>query len=246
MKTHPALTHENIIFFSDFDGTIILEDSTDTLVKLYGSEQDKLDEALFAQGKATHRDVMERHYRAMRPTPALFEAVMETMPLDPAFPMFYHAVRALGIEFYVLTGGAAEGVHGYLAKNGLGEVVVYGNSLYVDNHTLLMKCGDAAEETFCKKGLCGHCKTKHLEEARKQGKAVIYIGDGLTDLCAASHTDFLFAKDVLAHRCEKSGVPFMPFTGFCDIYRYFFQKNNAILRHNAVRKHSVAIPTAQD
>jgi 2-hydroxy-3-keto-5-methylthiopentenyl-1-phosphate phosphatase len=44
---------------------------------------------------------------------------------------------------------------------------------------------------------CANCKKKQLSSPENKGKMLIYIGDGLSDLCPASHADLVFAKGSL-------------------------------------------------
>lgn len=220
MKKH--ILTDDYVLFSDFDGTITLQDSTVALVNLYGSELNQRDEELFIGGKITNREAIQRHYRTMLLSPEKYYGVMYSMELDPGFKQFYQAVKASGFELSVLTGSAAEGVRNYLVKNGFEDIVVYGNELRVENGAVILYPEDEIHETLCQKGPCAHCKSKHLAKAKREGKKVIYIGDGITDLCAATHADLLFAKGVLAQRCAKSGMAFERFESFDDLYRYFF------------------------
>lgn len=210
------------VLFSDFDGTITLKDSNEQLVRYYGNERVKRDEALFVAGKATNREVILRHYGAMRLSPEAYYSVLYPIPLDHAFVQFYSAVKSSGGDITVLTGSAIEGVRNYLRKNGLGDITVYGNRMRIEDGVIVLYPADKPRDTLCGEGPCAFCKSARLAEARKSGKQVVYIGDGLTDLCAAKHADVLFAKSTLARYCEENGIRFTRFDSFRDIHRCFF------------------------
>ena len=216
------LADGSYVIFSDFDGTIIQQDSTDTMVRIYGSELNKQDELLFIEGKVSNRETMQRHFRTMRLPLEQYFGVLHSMTLDPTFKKFYNKMKPLGLTFSVLTGNTAEGVRLYLAKNGFNDVSVYGNKLQIENGAVVFISEDQVGETLCKKGSCAFCKAARLEGAKKLGKKVVYIGDGHTDICAAAHADLLFAKGVLAEWCEKNNTAFQRFESFEDIYRFFF------------------------
>lgn len=225
MLNKPGLINEYALF-SDFDGTITLKDSTEELVRVYGNEQNKQDEVLFIAGKATNRDVMPRHYSTMKLSPETYYNMMDSIPIDPGFSRFYAAVRAVGADITVLTGSGAQGVQDYLIKKGYNSITVYGNRMEIENGMVMLYPADDIRDTICEKGCCAHCKSLKLEQVRANGKKLIYIGDGLTDICAAKHSDLLFAKGRLADYCENNGIPFIPFLSFDDIYNYFFENQN--------------------
>jgi 2-hydroxy-3-keto-5-methylthiopentenyl-1-phosphate phosphatase len=50
-----------------------------------------------------------------------------------------------------------------------------------------------------------------VRAARDRGRIVIYVGDGLSDKCAASEADVVFAKRDLAAYCDENGVPYTKF-----------------------------------
>lgn len=220
--TNKSLLSGEYALFSDFDGTITLLDSNAELVRLHGNERNKRDEALFCEGKATNREVLLRHYRTMRISAETYYNLLHSIPLDPSFARFYTAVKAAGGGVTVLTGSAEEGVRSYLRGKGFGDITVYGNRLEIEDGVVSLYCADEAPDTLCGEGPCAHCKSARLAGARGEGKKVIYIGDGLTDLCAAGYADLLFAKGELARFCEENGISFVPFHSFGDVFRYFF------------------------
>ena len=69
-------------------------------------------------------------------------------------------------------------------------------------------------------GGCGNCKSSHVDAARQQGKFVIYVGDGLSDRCAASRADLVFAKGDLRKYCEEQGIPYREFDHLGDVAEY--------------------------
>ena len=59
----------------------------------------------------------------------------------------------------------------------------------------------------------GNCKCKSAPD----GKRVLVIGDGRSDMCVASGTDFVFARDSLAEHCERNGIPYAQFDSFAEL-----------------------------
>ena len=212
--------------FSDFDGTIIVKDSTDELVKIYGNELTKREEELFwadlQAGKVNNRETILRLYQHMRLTPQMYYELLYSIPLSPGFARFYDAVKAAGKTITVLTGSAREGVREYLREKGFGDITVHGNRMETPEGIVEIHCANEVEDTLCGMGDCAHCKSIWLKKAGESGKKTLYIGDGVTDLCAAKQADLVFARDYLATHCEANGIPFVRYDSFDDIYNYLF------------------------
>jgi 2-hydroxy-3-keto-5-methylthiopentenyl-1-phosphate phosphatase len=62
----------------------------------------------------------------------------------------------------------------------------------------------------------GRC-TPHDLHQRHEGETVVYIGDGISDLCVAKTADLVFARAHLARDLAAAGVPFVPFEDFDEV-----------------------------
>ena len=74
------------------------------------------------------------------------------------------------------------------------------------------------EHSTCK--TCGNCKKKHLPGEDREEKTVIYVGDGLSDLCPAKYSDIVFAKGNLQKYLTREGKEFFPFETLKDVYTH--------------------------
>jgi 2-hydroxy-3-keto-5-methylthiopentenyl-1-phosphate phosphatase len=56
---------------------------------------------------------------------------------------------------------------------------------------------------------------------RAQGtdERLVYLGDGISDRCAAQMADLVFARDGLAEYLLERRVPFVPFADFVGVRR---------------------------
>jgi 2-hydroxy-3-keto-5-methylthiopentenyl-1-phosphate phosphatase len=52
---------------------------------------------------------------------------------------------------------------------------------------------------------------------KQMGRKTIVIGDGMTDRCAITAADIIFAKEELQDICRQDGFPFFSFRDFSDI-----------------------------
>ena len=66
------------------------------------------------------------------------------------------------------------------------------------------------EERLC---LDGHRGRDQVDRVQK----IIFIGDGLSDVCALEVADIVFAKNRLAEHCEKNNINFIPYRTLNDV-----------------------------
>ena len=66
----------------------------------------------------------------------------------------------------------------------------------------------------------------HIFKLAGRGRTNIYIGDGLSDICPAEHSDIVFAKGSLQERFTKTKKEFIPFKNMSDVYRWFLEVGN--------------------
>jgi len=65
-----------------------------------------------------------------------------------------------------------------------------------------------------------------MDTLREVNKKSIYIGDGLSDLCAAKSSDFIFAKGTLAKNLTTEGKLFFEFKDLAQIADFIIEKGN--------------------
>jgi 2,3-diketo-5-methylthio-1-phosphopentane phosphatase len=64
---------------------------------------------------------------------------------------------------------------------------------------------------------CLNCKGVHVRRAHAQGRRVVMVGNGASDLCAAREADRVFARDTLAELCQAERIPFSPWESFDEV-----------------------------
>ena len=60
-----------------------------------------------------------------------------------------------------------------------------------------------------------------MRNFRDRFDRIVYVGDGISDRCAAPEADLVFAKRSLYHHCLETGLGAFSFRGFADILRVF-------------------------
>ena len=212
------------VIVSDFDGTITLQDSNTALVETLGNEENARIEEAFILGLAGNRETMRKHFLTLPISLQEYKDFLdEHIQLDPDFNHFLEKVRAMKIPFFVVSAGFRQGIRHILGHDRVEEAEIYANDL-VGEERLLTKFAMNRLPCTNEAGSCGNCKRLSIEDIRqKTDKKIIYIGDGMTDVCVVEGVDLLFAKDYLADYCESNQIPYIPFEQFCDVEAYLFE-----------------------
>ena len=103
MKTNPKF-----IFFTDFDGTITMQDSNDFLTDNlgYGTEKRKAGNYSVLDGTSTFRDAFRDMLDSVKtPFDQCIKTLCENIQLDPYFKEFYDWARQNNVPVVVLSGG---------------------------------------------------------------------------------------------------------------------------------------------
>ena len=71
-------------------------------------------------------------------------------------------------------------------------------------------------------GRCGTCKKNRIRELADAGYTVVFVGDGLSDQCAAPTAHRIFAKGILADHLDELTVPYETFETLTDVAAALF------------------------
>ena len=211
------------VIVSDFDGTITLQDSNTILVETLGNEENARIEEAFVLGLAGSRETLEKHFQTLSISLSEYKNFLdEYIELDPDFDSFLQQIKVRKIPFFIVSAGFRQGISHILGHDRIKEAEIFANDL-VGEERLLTKF--SMNDVSCARtvGVCGNCKRLSIHEIRqKTDKKIIYIGDGMTDVCAVEGVDLLFAKDYLADYCKSNQISYIPFEQFRDVETYLF------------------------
>jgi len=218
---------EEYAMVADFDGTITLEDSNDLLFLTRGSGENAKIEADYCAGVLSGREANHRHFRAMGLRLQEYSGFLDVhIRIDPGFDAFLQHLRGRGLPLFIVSGGYRQGIQRILGAERMQDVQLFANDLLEQNGYLVPS--GATNSTVCTEsiGPCGNCKKVCIETIRRQtNKKILFIGDGLTDRCAAQKADILFAKEAcaLAEYCRIHDFPYVPYTCFADLTSYLWE-----------------------
>lgn len=217
------------IVFSDWDGTITLQDSNDYLTENLGFGVKKRleinDDILY--GKKSFKDGFQEMLDSIdTPFPECIDILLANIQLDTGFRQFYEWCTEKGITVVVVSSGMTPIIHALLTKlvgaHAAANIEIISNDVKIDEKTGKWDIVYRHPETSF-----GHDKSISIKSWLKDHKIdtantnLYYCGDGVSDLLAAKETDLLFAKhgkDLIKY-CISEKIPYTEFRSFDDILR---------------------------
>ncbi|KIW21185.1 hypothetical protein PV08_01765 [Exophiala spinifera] len=223
-----------VIFFTDFDGTITLQDTNDFITDNYGmgkAERRQLFHAVI-DNTDTFRNTFQKMLDSWKmPFPQVLSILRDNISLDPHFRDFMVWARAHDVPVVVLSSGMIPVIE-TLLRHLLGEELMRDIEI-VANETQLRAPGNSLDVAdgwtikFHDDSGFGHDKSLTIRPyadaiakmAPDERPTLLYAGDGVSDLSAARETDLLFARagqDLITY-CEREGIPFTEFESWKTI-----------------------------
>jgi len=209
------------IVISDFDGTITQADVTDLLLTELARPSWQEVEQEWARGSIGSRECLDRQMALVEASTTEFNAVVDSVPIDPGFRKFYQFISRNRLPFYVVSDGFDLVIRRVLTNVGLSGPLHNGTHLF---SSALNIRGRRLVPSFPHSGPpcvhdCATCKIEVIRRLRRKDSLVIFIGDGLSDRFAAQVADIVFAKRQLLAYCRENGISCRPFETFADIER---------------------------
>jgi len=198
----------------DFDGTVTVEDTTDTLLERFGRKGWEVLEEDWRRGRINSHDCMAGQVALLDMNHDEFDAHLAERALDPAFADFVDAAQARNVPIEILSDGLDYAIHNILRRAGLDSLPVISNRLQqVGDREWSLEFPNAS--SACRVA-SGTCKCARASRAQNTRKRVLLIGDGASDFCVAESADFVFAKGKLIAHCIAKNIPHAPIEGFAD------------------------------
>ncbi|KAM9905815.1 hypothetical protein OXX80_002827 [Metschnikowia pulcherrima] len=217
------------IIFTDWDGTVTLQDSNDYLTENLGFGRPRrleINDEILNETKSFKDGFSEMLRSIPTPFPECIETLLENIQLDPGFKDFYTWCESKGIPVIVVSSGMTPIIHALLqslvGEEAVKNIEIISNDVDIDPATGKWKIVYRDPDTGF-----GHDKSRSIREyLSKHGYTadnmppLFYCGDGVSDLSAAKETNLLFAKhgkDLITY-CRREGIPYTEFNDFADIF----------------------------
>lgn len=195
----------------DFDGTIALDDTTDTLLDRFGQPGWEKLEDDWKAGRINSHDCMAGQVALLDMSRDELDAHLDARAIDPAFGEFVDSAQAQGMHIVIVSDGLDYGIRRILSGSGFDSLPVVANHLrQVDERQWSLQFPHADKN--CRVG-SGTCKCARGRAAHER---TLLIGDGASDFCVAETVDFVFAKGKLIDHCRAKNIPHAAIAGFAD------------------------------
>jgi len=223
-------TKRDIIIFSDFDGTIFMQDTGHILFDAHGcgaKRREELDEEI-KNGTRSFREVSEEMWGSLNvPFEDGFDVMKGALDIDPAFLEFHAFCVKNNIPFNVISAGLKP-----ILRRVLDEFLGKEQSRLIDiiaNDATISDDGKW-KPVWRHNSALGHDKAASIQEYRTIASSesedgscplIIFVGDGVSDLAASREADVLFARKGLRleEYCRENKIAYSAFNTFADIQK---------------------------
>lgn len=221
------MTHPPAIVFTDFDGTVTLQDSNDYLTENIGFGRPArlaVNDLILNGEKSFRQGFQEMLDSVTTPLQECIELLLNNIDLDPGFVDFYKWCESQQIPIVVVSSGMKPIIEALLAKlvgkQALENIEILSNDLKIND--------DNTWDIIFKDDSCfGHDKSQSIRQYLADNNynssnvpLMFYSGDGVSDISAAKETNLLLAKhgkDLIIY-CKRDGIPYTEFNNFNDIH----------------------------
>jgi 2,3-diketo-5-methylthio-1-phosphopentane phosphatase len=201
----------------DFDGTIAVDDTTDTLLERFALPGWEVLETDWREGRIGSHDCMAGQIALLDMDRAELDKHLAGCAIDPAFATFVKAAHGAGVHIEVVSDGLDYAIRSILGRNGLDWLPITSNRLESNGaRDWRLAFPNASATCRVASGTCKCARAGRAQAARKQ---VLLIGDGGSDFCVAGAADFVFAKGKLIAHCLAQDIAHVAIRGFADASR---------------------------
>ena len=210
---------KNRIIFSDFDGTFSEKDVGHRLYTHFSGGENLKYVEMWKKGLISTRESMTGEASLLNVSEKEIYQFLEQFKLRDGAIELYEFAKLLKIPFYILSDGSDIYLKFILKKYGLEEIKYFTNSVTIKNNQYIISFpydnGDCSR--------CGCCKGARINEivaGDKDKWEIIFIGDGLSDICALEHADTIFARGDLLKYCDSNNIKAWEYRDFFDILKW--------------------------
>jgi HAD superfamily phosphoserine phosphatase-like hydrolase len=193
----------------DFDGTITVEDSVDTILAAFALPEWRTHEHDWEQGRIGSADCMRRQAALLRATPRELDAFIECIVVDEAVRDLIDVCAKADVEIAIVSDGYDYVSERIRSRLRLPCTIVSGSLSPAAYDRWHFSCPHARAD---RRSSAVTCKC-----AQAHARTVILIGDGKSDFCVAERAEFVFAKGRLAQYCRQSRIDHMEFSSLRQV-----------------------------
>jgi 2-hydroxy-3-keto-5-methylthiopentenyl-1-phosphate phosphatase len=196
----------------DFDGTIVLEDTTDLVLERFADPAWHAVEDDWVAGRIGSHECLAQQIELVRASAVDLDHLADQATIDPGFVDFVAAGSKLGLRMVVASDGFDHIIHRVLGRAGVTLPLVSNRLVPVGADRWRAHFPHYREQC---RSQSGNCKCALYDAPGPR----ILIGDGRSDFCPAEQATLVLAKGALAAHCRKSGIDHIAIDGFADATR---------------------------
>ena len=199
----------------DFDDTIVTCNVSYLLLQAFGSEGWRCVQALYDAGQITVEENNRRQFALLNADgAAIKDFVLANVEVRPGFSQFVEYCLNRGIHFTVVSSGIDFYILPVMHSLGLSSVEVRCARSKITSSGVVLSYPDPSGSD-CLQGF----KLSWLRYHKSQRRSVVYIGDGKSDISAASEADYVIARSTLYSHFQSSGLRSLEFEDFFDVQK---------------------------
>ena len=209
-------TGQPLAVLPDFDDTAAEQNVAELLLRRFGDPSWEEVRARFRAGELSLKDYQEIAFTDVTAgAETMADYVKANANLRPHFGEMLSYCRSRDIPVAVVSHGLDFYIEAVLRSEGMEGVPVFSVTTSFDQG------GIQYSYPFPYPGEehRGNSKGIVVDRYRSEGRFVIYVGDGRSDLEPAERADLVFAHMILAEECSNRNIPFRPFRDFGDVLR---------------------------
>ncbi len=210
----------DLIVFSDFDGTFTARDIGNRIYTHFSGGRNRPLVEDWKKGLISSRECLTRESELITATADDIKAFLNQFELSAGALETYKELTNHGIPFYILSDGLDFYIEYILRKYHLEQIPYCANRAIFDGNRLRIEF--PYQNDSCPR--CGSCKGVRIKEivgAQREAVDVVFIGDGLSDICALPQSDSIFARGDLLTYCRNHHFPAIEYSDFFDILTWF-------------------------
>ncbi|MCX7991768.1 MAG: MtnX-like HAD-IB family phosphatase, partial [Proteobacteria bacterium] len=180
------------IIVSDFDGTVNRFDIGNKITRsLLTSEEFKFIEKSYKSRKINNFEIYEKYLAPLisKDGHNLSEIINRYLCQTDGFIDFANFTKNKEYDLLILSDGFDIYISAFLEKYNL-NIPFYANRIIKTESGYDVIFPNKTED--CEK--CGTCKSEIIKNLNKKYEEIIYVGDGISDICPSDTVDVFFAK----------------------------------------------------
>jgi 2-hydroxy-3-keto-5-methylthiopentenyl-1-phosphate phosphatase len=205
-----------LVILIDFDGTITNQDIGDEVIENFAEPEWREAMVKFRSGEMNVKELWAFETGLLREDreQAAVDHSLNVAEIRSGFDELIQYCKNENIPVEVCSSGMGFYVDSILEKHGYGDLPRARPDVdYDENGHGLMAMPDCIEDC----GMTVMCKCARVWNWRRKGYRVLFVGDGVSDQCAVTQADDVFATASLRKSCEANGIEHTPFETFHEV-----------------------------